>query len=442
MIEQAKSSKGLVVSAPFTSSGKTSVTLGLLRAFARRGRRVAPAKIGPDYIDPRFHEAACGEISTNLDGWAMRSPLIAALARQLSDNADLVLAEGMMGLFDGAATPSAGRHGTSAEIARLTGWPVLLVVDGSALAQSIAPLVQGFRDFDPDLSLAGVITNKVGGPKHQEMLRDALAPLGVKVLGQIPHQSDIVLPSRHLGLVQAEEQPELETIIEQLADLLERHCDLDAIAAAAAPMAETVAAPDHVPHMRPLGQRIALAQDIAFRFTYRHLLDGWRQQGAEILPFSPLADQPPDDSADAVYLPGGYPELHAGQLAGAPRFMAGLAAAAERGAAVFGECGGYMVLGRRLVDADAVSHEMAGLLNVETSFAEQQLHIGYHALEALGAFAGGERGARFHAHEFHFARIISEKGEPLFKNLVEGSAVGLRNASVAGSFAHLIDIAE
>ena len=438
----AELAKGLVVSAPFTSSGKTSVTLGLLSAFARRGLRVAPAKIGPDYIDPRFHEAACGEISTNLDGWAMRPPLIAALARQLSDGADLVIAEGMMGLFDGAASPSAGGQGTSAEIARLTGWPVLLVVDGSALAQSIAPLVQGFRDYDPGLTLAGIIVNKTGGPKHQEMLRDALAQLGVNVLGQIPQQSGIALPSRHLGLVQAEEQPELETIVEQLADLLERHCDLDAIAAAAAPVAETVAAPVDIPHMRPLGQRIALAHDVAFRFTYRHLLDGWRQQGAEIVPFSPLADQAPDDSADAVYLPGGYPELHAGRLAGAQRFKARLAAAAKRGAAVFGECGGYMVLGRRLVDADGVSHEMTGLLNVETSFAEQQLHIGYHALEAQDAFAAGEAGAKFQAHEFHFARVISERGKPLFKNLADGSATGLRDGSVAGSFAHLIDIAE
>ena len=433
--------KGLVVSAPFTSSGKTSVTLGLLRAFSRRGLRVAPAKIGPDYIDPRFHEAACGTVSTNLDGWAMRPPLITTLARQISDGADMVVAEGMMGLFDGAATPSAGRRGTSAEIAHLTGWPVLLVVDGSALAQSIAPLVQGFRDFDGGLALAGVIVNKTGGPKHQEMLADALAPLGVKVLGQIPHQPDIALPSRHLGLVQAEEQPELETIIEQLADLLERHCDLDAIAAAAAPMGESMAAPDDVPHMRPLGQRIALAQDVAFRFTYRHLLDGWRRQGAEILPFSPLADQPPDESADAVYLPGGYPELHAGQLAQAQKFKAGLIAAAERGAAVFGECGGYMVLGRRLVDADGVSHQMAGLLNVETSFAERQLHIGYFGLEAEGAFAAGESGARFHAHEFHFAHVVGEEGEPLFRNLADGSAIGLRDGSVAGSFAHLIDIA-
>ena len=436
---RAEPAKGLVVSAPFTSSGKTSVTLGLLRAFSRRGLRVAPAKIGPDYIDPRFHEAACGTISTNLDGWAMRLPLIAALAQQISDGADMVVAEGMMGLFDGAATPSAGRQGTSAEIARLTGWPVLLVVDGSALAQSIAPLVQGFRDFDPDLALAGVITNKVGGPKHQEMLADALAPLGVNVLGQIPHQPDITLPSRHLGLVQAEEQPELDTIVEQLADLLERHCDLDGIAAAAVPLQD--AAPDDVALMRPLGQRIALAQDVAFRFTYRHLLDGWRRQGAEIVPFSPLADQPPDNSADAVYLPGGYPELHAGQLAEAQRFKAGLSAAAERGAAIFGECGGYMVLGRRLVDADGVSHQMTGLLNVETSFAERQLHIGYFGLEAQAAFAAGEHGARFHAHEFHFARVVSEQGEPLFKNLAGGSAIGLREASVAGSFAHLIDIA-
>lgn len=434
--------RGLIVGAPVTGSGKTSVTLGLLRAFSRRSVNVAPAKVGPDYIDPRFHEAAAGRTSVNLDGWAMRPALLTSLASHVAQTSDLAIVEGVMGLHDGAPRPKHPGQGTTAEIARLTGWPVVLVVDGSRLAQSVAPLVMGFRDFDPAVTLAGVILNKTGGEKHQHMLTSALDGIGVRVLGVIPRNEDIALPSRHLGLVQAEEQADLTSRIDRLADLVESHVDLDAVEQAATELA--IDATEHAAptRVRPFGQRIALADDVAFRFVYPHLIDAWRNEGAEVIPFSPLADEPPDATADAIYLPGGYPELHGGTLAAAGTFKASLSAAAEKGTPIFGECGGYMVLGKALIDADGTPHEMTGLLDVETSFAQSALHIGYRDVETRSEFAAGDKGTRFKAHEFHYASILREAGEPLFDNLTDDTEMGLRAGSVAGSFAHLIDIVE
>ncbi len=434
--------RGFIVGAPVTGSGKTSITLGLLRAFSRRGINVAPAKVGPDYIDPRFHEAAADRTSVNLDGWAMRPALLKALAGDVAASSELAIVEGVMGLHDGAPRPKHPGQGTTAEIARLTGWPVVLVVDGSRLAQSVAPLVMGFRDFDPAVTLAGVILNKTGGEKHQHMLRSALDGIGIQVLGIIPRNEEVALPSRHLGLIQAEEQSDLGARIDRLADLVETHVDLDAIESAATQLTMD-GTPEATPsRLRPFGQRIALADDVAFRFVYPHLLNGWRAAGVEVLPFSPLADESPAAHADAVYLPGGYPELHGGTLANAGSFKSGMRAAAEAGTPIFGECGGYMVLGEAIVDADGTSHEMTGLLGVETSFADRALHIGYREVEARAAFAAGEQGAKFNAHEFHYATILRESGESLFDNHTDGSQMGLRSGSVAGSFAHLIDIAE
>ncbi|MGI9384261.1 MAG: cobyrinate a,c-diamide synthase, partial [Methyloligellaceae bacterium] len=195
---------GLIVAAPSTGSGKTTVTLGLLRAFARHGVNVCPAKVGPDYIDPRFHEAACGRPSVNLDGWAMRPALVAELANDVASTSDLAVVEGVMGLFDGAQQPGTLGNGTTADIARFTGWPVILVVDCSGLAQSVAPLVEGFRRFDPGVTIAGAILNKAGGPRHWDTLRQALEPIGLPVVGVLPRDAKVELPSRHLGLVQAE----------------------------------------------------------------------------------------------------------------------------------------------------------------------------------------------------------------------------------------------
>ncbi|MFQ6552393.1 cobyrinate a,c-diamide synthase [Aestuariibius insulae] len=417
----------LIVTAPASGSGKTTVTLGLLRAYARRGEKISGAKSGPDYIDPRFHEAACGAPCLNLDTWAMSESRI----RSLAAGEDTLIVEGAMGLFDGA--PPDGR-GSSSDLARLLGLPVLLVVDAGRMSQSVAALVQGFLNHDPSLRFAGIVLNRVGSPRHDALLRQALATLPVPVLGSIPRRADLAHPSRHLGLVQAGERADLDRFIEATADLVEAHIDLDALGTAmtrAAPRPATAA--NRFP---PPGQIIAMAGDKAFAFAYPHLLSDWRSAGAEIRPFSPLANDAVPE-ADIVILPGGYPELHAGRLAGNATFMDSLRSCT---AEIYGECGGYMVLGETLTDARGTSHRMAGHLKLRTSFAERRLHLGYRRVSAqAGPFKG-----QFSAHEFHYATTLSAKGTPLFDATdAEGTkcpAMGLIQGRVSGSFAHLIDV--
>ena len=436
---------GLILAAPTSGSGKTVVTLGLLRALRRRGLRVAAAKAGPDYIDPTFHAAASGGACLNLDPWAMRPTTLAGLVRRLEAAADFVLCEGVMGLFDG--TGPDGEAGSTAALARLTGWPVVLVVDASRQGASVAALVGGFAGHDPAVPLAGVILNRVAGERHRTVLETALAR-HLPGLGALSRDPALALPERHLGLVPAGEA-DGEPVIERTAAAVEQQIDLDRLF----DLARTAPAPvASAARMRgaealllpPLGQRIAVARDDAFGFAYPAVLAGWRGAGAALSFFSPLADEPPDPHADAVYLPGGYPELHAGRLAAADRFRSGLRQAAARGAAVYGECGGYMVLGETLADAEGRTHRMAGLLPLATSFAERRLHLGYRTVRLLGAFPLGPEGARFRGHEFHYATTASAgEASPLFAFSdmagVEFGVAGLRRGAVAGSFIHLID---
>lgn len=424
---------GLILAAPSSGAGKTTITLGLLRALRNQGVSVRGAKSGPDYIDPRFHEAAARAPCFNLDAFAMTPDRLAHLAAGSAQPDSLLLIEGAMGLFDGA--PPDGR-GATADLARHLGLPVVLVVDARSMSQSVAPLVAGFSGHDPRVRIAGIILNRVGSARHETMLRRALAPLGLPVLGAVPRQATITMPSRHLGLVQAGERADLDAFLDTAAALVTEHADLAALTALAAPLA----APSGDLFRPPPAQRIAIARDTAFAFAYPHLLNDWHAAGAEVLPFSPLADDPVPD-ADLIYLPGGYPELHAGKLAASTRFLPSLRQAATKGTAIFGECGGYMVLGDGLVDADGTRHAMAGLLRLETSFASRRLHLGYRQLRAsTGAFPGAWFG-----HEFHYATTLHADGTPLFDaSDAEGTALppmGLTQGSVSGSFAHLIDSA-
>jgi cobyrinic acid a,c-diamide synthase len=430
--------QGLVLASPASNSGKTTLTLALLRALRDSGCRVGSVKVGPDYIDPAFHAAASGRPCLNLDPWAMRPETVAALARQAGHDADLVLAEGVMGLFDGAV----GWTGSTAELALATGWPVVLVVDVKGQAASAAATVLGFHTLHPQLRLAGVIFNRVGGDKHARMLRTAVEPLGIPVLGLVRRHSELTLPDRHLGLIQATEHADLESFLGRAASLIAAEVDLPAVRALARPTAPGPA--DGRPGVPPPGQRVAVARDVAFAFAYPWLLAAWRAAGAELLPFSPLADEAPPPRADAVYLPGGYPELHAGRLAGNARFLGGLRAAAATGAWVWGECGGYMVLGQGLEDAEGRRHGMAGLVSLESSFARPRLHLGYREAMLVDDGPLGAQGTIFRGHEFHYAAITAQTpATPLFHcHDAEGKALGStgeRRGRVFGSFVHLID---
>jgi cobyrinic acid a,c-diamide synthase len=429
----------LIVAAPASGSGKTLLTLGLLRHLRHQGRAVAAFKAGPDYIDPAFHRAASGRVCRNLDGWGMRPATLARNLATVSESAELVIGEGVMGLFDGAPDGT----GATADLAAALGLPVLLVLDVGGQASSAAATLLGFRDYRADVEIAAVVCNRVGGLGHRRALAKAIEPLGTPLLGFLPRDAALAMPSRHLGLVQAEERDDLEVFLDAAAALVGEHLDIEALSAIARAPTLTMA-PVASPPVPPLGQRIAVARDLAFAFAYDGVLQGWHQAGAEVLPFSPLADEAPAVEADAVYLPGGYPELHAGRLAANQRFLRGLEARAAAGAAIYGECGGYMVLGRGLIDADGARHRMAGLLPLETSFEDRRLHLGYRRLRLLGDGPLGAEGAGYRGHEFHYASVVSEAdADALFEAedaLGEDlGRVGLSLGRVSGSFLHLID---
>ena len=405
--------------------------LALLRHLTRAGVALRSAKAGPDYIDPAFHAAATGRASVNLDPFAMRPDLLRSLA--FADTRPLVV-EAMMGLYDGAADGS----GSAADLAEMLGLPVVLLVDCAKQSHSAAALVRGFRDHRPTLRFAGLMLNRVGSPRHETLLRDALEPLGLPILAVLPADPALALPERHLGLVQAGERADLAGFLDRAADWMAGGLQPGALDRL---LCENQREPMPSKPLAPFGAHIAIARDTAFAFSYPHLLEGWRRAGAALSFFSPLADEAPAADVDAVFLPGGYPELHAGRLAAASHFRAGMQAAAQRGALIYGECGGYMALGEGLVDADGIRHEMLGLLPLETSFAQRKRHLGYRRLTPL---AGAPWAHALTGHEFHYATIVSEgAADRLFEARdalgTDLGAMGLKRGRVMGSFAHVID---
>lgn len=430
--------RGLMIAAPRSGSGKTTVTLGLLAALRRRGVAVRAAKSGPDYIDPAFHAAATGRPGLNLDSWAMPPDLLGAIVADAAAGGEMLVVEGAMGLFDGVPG-TLGRSGAGADVSARLGLPVLLVLDVSGQSQTAAAVARGFMAHDPAVRIGALVLNRLGSTRHERLIREAMAPLGLPVVGAIPRTDALVLPERHLGLVQADEHGDLPARLSALADMAERHLDLDAIIALAAPVATPQA---DAPNLPPPGQRIALARDGAFSFIYGHLLAAWRRQGAEIIPFSPLADEGPDESCDACWLPGGYPELHAGRLSAAAHFKASMARFA-RTRPVHGECGGYMALGTALVDAAGTAHPMLGLLDLKTSFAKRKMTLGYREARLLAPCPLGPAGARVRGHEFHYATVTARGTDLPLAELsdAQGSALGpegSRRAHVTGSFFHAI----
>jgi len=428
--------KGLVIAAPRSGSGKTLVTLGLLAALRARGLAVAPAKTGPDYIDGAILARTAGRPAINLDPWAMSPERLRALAAGQAAEAELLLVEGVMGLFDGAAD---GR-GSTADLAESLGLPVVLVVDAERQSQSIAALVHGFGSWRPAVTVAGVIVNRVASQRHERMLATALAGTGIPVLGMLPRRDALFMPERHLGLVLPGEMAAFDAVVAAAAAATEDYLDLDGLLGLAAAPVGPAGEPVRLP---PLGQRIAIARDDAFAFLYPHWLDDWRQAGAELSFFSPFADEAPATEADAVFLPGGYPELHGARLAAAGRFKAGLVAAARREALIYGECGGYMVLGRALTDAAGAAHAMADLLPVETSIGNPKRTLGYRQLAHASPLPWP---AALRGHEFHYSTGKPASGAPALFAAADAIGdilppLGIQLGRVMGSYAHVIDVA-
>lgn len=433
------SPRAIIIGAPRSGSGKTSVTIGLLRAFARRGVKVRGIKTGPDYIDPGFHQAATGLPGLNLDSWAMAPDLVAHLAGKAGEEAELLIIESAMGLFDGIPG-EAGRSGAAADLARLFGIPVLLVLDISGQSQTAAAVACGFMHYDSEVKIAAAVLNRSGSERHNRLSGEAIRAIGLPVAGCIARDASLTLPERHLGLVQASEHSGIAAHMERLADTMEAALDLDAILALATPLelprGSTACA------IAPPGQRIALAEDAAFTFLYAHLRQQWRDMGAELVPFSPLADEAPDESCDVCWIPGGYPELHAGKLAAAENFRAGLTRFAAT-KPVHGECGGYMVLGEALEDADGTVHKMTGLLSHATSFAKRKMNLGYRRATFATDNPAGRAGDKVRGHEFHYARVTDPGTDAPFATVHDGQGnligpSGGRRGHVTGTFFHMI----
>ena len=411
------------------------VVMGLLRTLKRQGIDVRGAKAGPDFIDPIYHSTASGHPSITLDTWALRpSTLNDRIARALEGQ--ILLVEGGMGLFDGGLSGI----GSTASLAQLTQWPVVLVIDVSRQGQSVGALIRGFQQSGEGIAIRGCIFNRVGSLRHQKLILEAIEDLEIEVLGMIPRRDDLQCPSRHLGLI----LPQEERLLEEAATAIESYVALDKVLSVA--HKGRVSGASASPGLQPLGQRIAVARDRCFCFTYPDTLREWREWGAELTFFSPLADEGPEDGCDAVFLPGGYPELYPQTLSGNRHFLHRLREVASHRCPIYGECGGYMVLGTTLQDQTGFHYPMAGLLPIQTSFLEPRLHLGYRRVRGLGANILASTG--FRGHEFHYAVEREDPIErgghtPLFEayDLVEGTntQVGCQVGSVAGSFIHLMD---
>jgi cobyrinic acid a,c-diamide synthase len=418
----------IVVAGTHSGVGKTTVTTGLLAALRAAGHRPAAAKVGPDFIDPGYHALACGRPPRNLDPWLCGADAIAPLAARAGEGADLLAIEGVMGLFDGAAD---GTPSSTADVARLLDAPVLLVVDAEAMAGSVGAVVHGFTTLDRTVRLAGVVLNRVASGGHEAMLRDAVAPIGVPVLGALRRDDRLVWRDRHLGLVPVAEEPEaVERSLATLATAIAQRIDLDAVVA----LAQTAPrrAVGHVAMPSPAGRpvRVAVAAGRAFTFTYTDTLDALRAGGAQILPLDPLADEQLPDAIDGLLVGGGFPEVHAARLADNAPLLAAVRHAVTAGMPTWAECGGLLWLTRSLD-----GRPMAGVLPAIAGMTDT-LTLGYREATTTVASPLGPPGTCLRAHEFHYA-TIEPAGDALdMRSRFGQGRAGFATPTLLASFLH------
>lgn len=381
-----------IIAAPTSDAGKTSVSLGLQRALSNRGKSVQAFKCGPDYIDSKFHELASHGKSFNLDSVMMSEDHVREVYSTQSLAAQVSVVEGVMGLFDGARKS----EGSTAELSKKLKTPVILVVDARAVAYSVAPLLHGFKTFDPEVNIAGVIFNKVGSPSHFQFLREASEDVNVHCFGYLKNLKEAEIPSRHLGLSIANMQ-QYDSVMEVLAKGIEETVDLDALLSATAYIHETS---DNttatIPKEIHQALKIAVAKDEAFNFIYAQVVEQFQRRG-KVTFFSPLKDSSVPD-CDLLYLPGGYPECYLGELAANTDMKSSIKSYIENNGKVLAECGGFMYLGKSIEDVDGKEYPMVGALEVSTSMKHRKLHLGYRKIKVEGETLIG--------HEFHYSSLV------------------------------------
>jgi cobyrinic acid a,c-diamide synthase len=432
--------KIIVVAATKSGSGKTTLTMGLIAAFVRRGLAVAPFKVGPDFIDPGHHSRIAGTTCRNLDGWML--PAQANIDCVGRSTAQVAVVEGVMGLFDGYDGQS--EAGSTAQMAKWLGAPVLLVVDARHMARSAVALIQGFERFDPALSFAGVLFNYVASPRHLGYLTDAVAGHTVMpCLGGVMSDQVLAVPERHLGLYTREDHPLPDGHIDRLADIVEKAIDVNQLLSRL---------PDFkyggLPAPRTAGSattRIGVARDKAFCFYYQDNLDLLTQAGAELVFFSPLDDPMLPPGLDGLYLGGGYPELFAADLAANVRLRAQIAAMSQSGMPIYAECGGFMYLCRSLTDMDGAVHPMVGCFPLTTRMYSKLRVLGYREITLQQPSMIGQPGNRLRGHEFHYSAIgdchADSPVETIYsvtpRDPSQSRAEGYRVANTLGSYIHL-----
>lgn len=430
----------LIIAGTHSGCGKTSVAVGVLRALARRGLRVQPFKVGPDFIDPSLLSVAAGRPCRTLDSWMLPHPTVAELLARGAEGAHAAIAEGMMGLYDGVG--GAAEAGSTAEVARLLAAPVILVVDVAGSARSAAATALGFAAFDPQLVIAGVIANRAGGPRHVETLREALRSSGIPLLGAIPWDDRLRIPERHLGLVPAAEAAP-HAAAEALADAAAEHVDLDAllrITRTAAPL--VVPGPMAFPPIAGAAAvRIGLARDEAFSFYYQDALEMLEAFGARLVPFSPLHDRALPE-VDGLYLGGGFPEVHARALEDNTSMRRAVAEAIAGGMPVYAECGGLLYLTRELIDADGRRAAMVGAVPAAARMHRRMVAHDYVTLEAARDTLLMREGETVRAHEFHWSTLEPVEPLPLAYGSRDGRGIaegrdGFAAGSVLATYAHV-----
>ncbi len=444
--------KSIVIAAPMSGSGKTTVTLGIMECLKRRGLAVAPFKVGPDFIDPGWHRLVTCRPSVNLDGWMCPEQFVAETFALNSQGADIAVIEGVMGLFDGIDGSS--EAGSTAQVAKFLASPVILVVDAKSQARSAAALVQGFVGFDPQVQVAGVIFNNVGSANHARILREALATSlpGVRVLGCIPRDQRLCIPSRHLGLVTAEENPLSGEFLDCLAAVIEEQVDLDGLLSLSSRGQDYTFDKNIVNCVDLPPVTVAVARDQAFCFVYEDNLRLLREAGAEIVEFSPLNDPQLPPGIGGIYLPGGYPELFAETLSANKRMLGEIRAAIEAGMPVYAECGGFIYLTQgvraevRQKDAPAAGCPdlipLVGTFPVATRMLARRKALGYREVELVGDSILGPQGTVARGHEFHYSEMEEmPKGvERLYRVRKNGALIGAegyRYRNCLASYIHL-----
>jgi cobyrinic acid a,c-diamide synthase len=398
--------KKILISGTASGTGKTTITLAIEAALCRRGLVVQPFKCGPDYLDTTHHTAICGRSCRNLDTVMLSVEENRASLERASQGAGIAIAEGMMGLFDGLSGGS--DQGSSAEIAKTLHFPVLLVMDASSCSRSIAATLLGFSTFDKELKIAGVILNRVSGESHFQMLAEAIkGSVDIPIIGWLPKNSAVTIPERHLGLHDAHEQAWTGTMVASLADFAEQHLNLDRMIeiAAAADTADALPTAEDRIHLTPTPVvRIGVARDEAFSFYYEDNFDLLRDYGAEIVEFSPLHDERLPENVDALYIGGGYPELHAGVLNSNHSMIASVREYCRSGRPVYAECGGMMFLAESIVAGD-VSYPMAGVLPLQIEMSSRLVKFGYVKVSFIRDCILGPAGTEAIGHSFHYSKI-------------------------------------